>query len=101
MRDVDGAFEAISQRMLQRRSTCALHDRIPGTGRDMLGHGAGILLIDVERSDLHIDQRGLDIGSAPSSCMSAGRLTPARTMSEAKVCRNRCGLASLTPVVRR
>ena len=31
--------------------------------------------------------------------MRAGRLTPARTISEAKVCRKRCGLAILTPVV--
>ena len=37
----------------------------------------------------------------PISCISAGRLMPARTISEAKVCRNRCGLANWTPVVRR
>src|SRR5580692_12390493 len=33
--------------------------------------------------------------------MSAGRLTPARIISEAKVWRNRWGLAVFTPVVRR
>ena len=65
---------------------------IVGRATDVLRHGAGILLIDVLRRDLHIDQRGFDIG-VPISCMSAGRLMPARTMSEAKVCRKRCGLA--------
>ena len=29
----DGAVEGISQRMLKRRSACALHDRFPGRGR--------------------------------------------------------------------
>jgi len=37
----------------------------------------------------------------PINCISAGRLMPARTISEAKVCRNRWGLANWTPVVRR
>ena len=59
---------------------------------DELSHRSGILLIDLQGRDLHIDQRGLDL-RMPISCMRAGRLTPARTMSEAKVCRNRCGLA--------
>jgi hypothetical protein len=29
----DGAVEGISQRMLKRRSPCAIHDRVPGRGR--------------------------------------------------------------------
>ena len=39
--------------------------------------------------------------ACPIRRMSAGRLTPARTMSVAKVWRKRCGLAFFTPVVRR
>ena len=37
----------------------------------------------------------------PINCMSAGRLIPARTISEANVCLNRCGRAGAIPVTRR
>ena len=32
----------------------------------MLGHGARILQVDILRSDLHIEQSGLDIGERPN-----------------------------------
>ena len=31
-------------------------------GPDVLGHGARILLVDLKRGDLHIDERGLNVG---------------------------------------
>jgi hypothetical protein len=32
-----------------------------------LSHGSRVLLIDVERSDLHIEEGGLDIGVNPKN----------------------------------
>src|SRR5215472_871703 len=37
----------------------------------------------------------MEISLCPSSCIKAGRLTPRRSISVAKVCRNRCGVTRL------
>ena len=70
-------------------------------GPDVLRHSFRILLIDLERSDLRHRPSWSESRAWPISCMRAGRLTPARTISEANVWRNRWGLAFFTPVVRR
>ncbi len=59
---IDGAVEGRGQRMLKRRPSRAVHDRCHRKRTDMLGHGARILKVDVLRSDLDIEQGGLDIG---------------------------------------
>ena len=61
----------------------------------MLRHGTCILKVDVLWSDLHVDERSLDVCVAHQLHeRGQARLIPARIMSEAKVCRKRWGLAS-------
>ena len=67
---------------------------------DALRRGASILKIDVLRGDLHIVQSGLDIAVA-HQLHERRQADPARTISEAKISLNLCGLAIFTPVVRR
>ena len=59
---LDGAVEGSQPTDVEAEVARAVHDRVPRQGPDVLGHGARILEVDVLRSDLHIDQRGLDIG---------------------------------------
>ena len=60
----DGAVEGIRQRMLKRRSPCAIHERFPGRGRMCWATARAYCEVDVLRSDLNIYQCGLDIGVA-------------------------------------
>ena len=47
--------------MVHRSVARGFHDRSHRYGSDVLSDRARILLIDLERSDLHIDERGLDL----------------------------------------
>ena len=47
--------------MLQRRTARGFTTDVARYGPDVLRHGSRILLIDLKRSDLHIDHRGLNL----------------------------------------
>ena len=48
--------------MLKRRTSCAIHDAVPGSGRMCWATARAYCEVDVLRSDLHIKQGGLDVG---------------------------------------
>ena len=52
--------------------------------------GAVKFTLQVELDDFYIAHGHADV-FVPSICMSAGKLTPRRTISVAKECRSRCG----------
>ena len=47
--------------MVHRNVAREFHDRVHRYRPDVLSDRSRILLIDLERSDLHIDERGLDL----------------------------------------
>jgi len=61
-----------------------------------------ILPVDFFGGELYIDHGGLNLAmSHELHCIRAGKLMPLHSMSRAKVCRNRCGLALDRSVMRR
>ena len=61
---LDRAREGRRQGMLERRAAPALHEADPRLRMDTLRRRAGVLEIDILRSDLHVAHGGFDVGVA-------------------------------------
>ena len=73
--------------MLERGPSRTVHEVVTGRGRMCCATARAYCEVDVLRGDLHKYWRVVWISECPINFMSAGRLMPARIMSEAKVVR--------------